>query len=291
MILSLVVPTIHRTVELDRLLSSICAQKAGDLDLARDLEVLIVDQNPDDRLEGVLAPHRDRLTLVHLKAPPLGQSHAKNLGLEKARGRFVSFPDDDCHYAPDTLEKVLRAFQETGDGSALFGRALDPETGRFLLDYPVSHPPIVSPTDLKGVFLGIQIAQFFTLEMARRVGDFDVDLCSGGKWGSGEEADFVLRFLKTGGRVEYRPEILVYHPLVVPDSMPLEKVRRYATGFGALCRKQGLLGFLAVKAAKQLLGALYFFVTGRWRRALVAWNVGLFRIHGYRRYGPPSTGG
>jgi glycosyltransferase involved in cell wall biosynthesis len=250
-----------------------------------DLEVLVVDQNGDDRLVPVLAPYVSRFALVHLRAPSLGQSNAKNIGLKKATGRYVGFPDDDCYYAPDTLEKTLRAFQGTGDRCALFGRAQDTETGKFLLEYPSRPRSIVSPSDMTGVFLGIQIAQFFTLEMARQVGDFDVDLCSGGRWGSGEEADYVLRFLKNGGRIEYRPEILVHHPLVVPDSMTIEKVRRYATGFGALCRKQGLPSFLAFKAAKQMIGALVFLLTGRWKRAVTAWNVGLFRVRGYLEYG------
>ena len=283
MIFSLIVPTLGRTLELGQLMASL----SGGMGSLRpeDLEVLVVDQNGDDRLVPVLAPYVSRFALIHLRAPSLGQSNAKNIGLKRATGRYVGFPDDDCYYAPDTFEKTLRAFQETGDRYALFGRAQDPETGRFLLDYPLNYPPIVSSKDLKGVFLGIQIAQFFTLEMARRVGDFDVDLCSGGKWGSGEEADFVLRFLKIGGRIEYRPEILVHHPLVVPDSMTIEKVRRYATGFGALCRKQGLPGFLVFKAAKQMIGAFVFLLTGRWKKAVTAWNVGLFRIRGYLEYG------
>lgn len=289
MILSLVVPTVGRTAELDRLMDSL-AKGMGGL-RPEDLEVIIVDQNGDDRLVSVLAPYASKLTLVHLRAQSRGQSNAKNVGMKEARGKYVGFPDDDCYYAPDTIEKVLEAFRETGDRSALFGRAQDPETGRFLLDYPASRPPIVSPTDLGGVFLGIQIAQFFTLDMARRVGDFDLDLCSGGRWGSGEEADYVLRFLKTGGRIEYRPEILVHHPLVVPDSMTIEKVRRYATGFGALCRKQRLPWFLALKAAKQMAGALVFLLMGRWKRAVTAWNVGLFRIRGFLDYGPLSTDG
>src|SRR5262245_7608092 len=99
-IFSLVIPTIHRTQELSRLLGSLAPQVPG-LGEAGDLEVLVVDQNPDDRLLPVLEPYRTRFKLVHLKAPSLGQSHAKNLGIRSASGRYMAFPDDDCFYAED----------------------------------------------------------------------------------------------------------------------------------------------------------------------------------------------
>ncbi len=282
MIFSLVVPTIHRTFELARLLRSMADQREKGFQLSQ-VEAILVDQNKDERLAKVVRPYAGKFTILRLKAPALGQSNAKNIGLKRARGKYVAFPDDDCFYAPDTLEKVHRAFQETNDGYALFGRSMDKDSGRYLLKYPPKGRVILSAKS-PDVFLGLQIAQFYTLDMARRVGDFDPDLCSGGKWGSGEETDFAIRFLKSGGEIEYRPEILVYHPLVLPETMTSEKARKYAVGFGALCRKQGLFGLLLLKILKQAAGAVFFTVKMDRRRAKICWLVAAARAKGFLDY-------
>lgn len=283
MIFSLVVPTLHRTAEVNQLLRSIAGQKIKGVDLKKDVEVIVVDQNPDERLADILGSYGESLTIRRVQSPAMGLSHAKNVGLKSVRGKYVAFPDDDCFYAPETLERVYRAFGESGAGTALFGRSLEKESGRYLLRYPEKELTISTP-DSPEVFLGLQIAQFYPADKAERVGGFDLRFGIGGRWGSGEETDFAIRFLKAGGRIQYRPEILVYHPLVVPDTMPLEKVRRYAAGFGALCRKQGLFRLLAVKAVKQMAGALFYLATARPRKAVVAWNVALFRLKGYLQY-------
>jgi glycosyltransferase involved in cell wall biosynthesis len=283
-VFSIIVPTIHRTDELSRLLDSVAAQKSCFFSLGQ-LHIIIVDQNEDDRLAAIVRPYEGLFQVERLKAPPLGQSHAKNMGMERIRGKYVGFPDDDCFYNDDTLDKVYRAFQETKDSVALFGRCWDKETGQYLLRYPAKNLFIRSPKSPL-VFLGLQIAQFYTADMAKSVGHFDVDLCSGGKWGSGEETDFAIRFLKGGGNIQYRPEILVNHPLVVPQTMPLEKVRRYALGFGALCRKQGLGALLVAKAAKQAAGFLFFILQGDRKRAMVFGATAISRLKGYWSYRP-----
>lgn len=283
MLFSLIVPTIQRTQELSVLLGSIAGQKTADFGLDQ-IETIIVDQNPDDRLLAVIEPYRQNLNIVHLKAPPLGQSHAKNLGMRILRGKYVAFPDDDCFYETSTLEGVHRFFGGTQDKFALFGRSMEKASGRFLLNYPKAEKLISRPKD-PSVFLGLQIAQFYTASMVKAVGDFDVDLCSGGKWGSGEETDFAIRCLRQGFSFFFKPEILVYHPLVTSDTMELPKIKKYSVGFGALCRKQGLFSLWAVKTLKQMLGAIVFFLMLKFQKARVHWTVAKGRWTGFWGYG------
>ena len=72
----------------------------------RNLEVVVVD---DGSVEAV-RPHLDdpRLRLLRLEAPR-GVCAARNLGLARARGRWITFLDDDDRLLPDMLERSLQA--------------------------------------------------------------------------------------------------------------------------------------------------------------------------------------
>ncbi len=87
---SLIVATLGRSTEISALLESLLAQGRD------DFEVIIVDQNADDRVAPVLAPYAPRLPIAHLRSAIRNANHARNLGLRAARGKIVTFPDDDC---------------------------------------------------------------------------------------------------------------------------------------------------------------------------------------------------
>ena len=87
---SLIVATLGRSREIGELLESLLAQGRD------DLEVIIVDQNADDRVAPILAPYASRLRLTHLRSSIRNANHARNLGLRAAQGEIVTFPDDDC---------------------------------------------------------------------------------------------------------------------------------------------------------------------------------------------------
>ena len=87
----LVVATVDREREMDRLLTSLDAQSH------RGFRVVLVDQNRDDRLERVVAAH-PALEVVHVRSER-GLSRARNAALEHVTADVVAFPDDDCVYA------------------------------------------------------------------------------------------------------------------------------------------------------------------------------------------------
>jgi glycosyltransferase involved in cell wall biosynthesis len=101
--ISLLVATLGRVDELNRLLASLENQDAG-------FEVLVVDQNPDDRLAPVLAAH-SRLAARHLRSER-GLSRARNVGLRAAQGDLIAIPDDDCWYPAGLLARVEEWFRQ-----------------------------------------------------------------------------------------------------------------------------------------------------------------------------------
>lgn len=103
--ISLILATVGRTDELGRLFESLAAQTFG------NFEVIVVDQNDDDRL----LPHLDRarylgVAVRHLRHHPANLAAARNVGIEAARGKWIGFPDDDCWYSPHLLERVASRY-------------------------------------------------------------------------------------------------------------------------------------------------------------------------------------
>src|SRR5213083_2284679 len=111
MTFDLVVATVDRVEELDRLLTSLDEQTH------RDFRVLLADQNDDDRLTAVTTAHPS-LQVERIPAPR-GLSRARNAALPKVRAEAVAFPDDDCVYPPDLLQRVA---QRLADVDGVTGR-------------------------------------------------------------------------------------------------------------------------------------------------------------------------
>ena len=89
---SLILATLNRTGEVDYLLKTL------DRQTYRNFELIVVDQNADDRLVPLLAPYQANFPILHLQSAK-GLSRARNVALEHVSGDIVAFPDDDCAYA------------------------------------------------------------------------------------------------------------------------------------------------------------------------------------------------
>jgi glycosyltransferase involved in cell wall biosynthesis len=187
MTFDLVVATVDRVEELDRLLTSLDGQTH------RDFRVLLADQNDDDRLTAVTAAHPS--LRVERVAAPRGLSRARNAALPKVRADVVAFPDDDCVYPPDLL---LRVTQRLAD--------LDGVTGRE--PWWPSGAAVLTRDNLWNRAISFTI--FLRREVVEQVGRFDEAL--GLPSGSGEETDYLIRALDAGARIEYDPTLVIEHP-------------------------------------------------------------------------------
>jgi glycosyltransferase involved in cell wall biosynthesis len=74
-----------------------------------DWELLIIDDGSSDDTTRVAAQFADS-RIRYVKSDRLGQSRAKNLGIDLARGEFIAFLDADDAWLPTKLEKQLRLF-------------------------------------------------------------------------------------------------------------------------------------------------------------------------------------
>jgi len=211
----LLVATVDRTVELERLLASLEGQTHG------GFRVLVVDQNTDDRVDAILLAHPS-LEIEHLKSPR-GLSRARNAGLAQVRADVIAFPDDDCIFPEDVLERVGRRLAEDSGLAGLTGCAADSE-GRSSRSW-ARDPAVLTRENLWNRAISFTI--FLRAAVVAKVGDFDERLGLGSTeaWSSGEEIDYLVRAVDAGARIEYEPTLIVVHP-----EKPLARVALRAVG-------------------------------------------------------------
>jgi glycosyltransferase involved in cell wall biosynthesis len=224
---SLIVATCGRVAELETLLTSLDAQTC------KNFEVVVVDQNPDDRLAPVLARHQS-LAIRHLHSER-GASKARNAGLRTAEGEIVAFPDDDCWYPDQLLAGIVRWFDEHPGFDGL-STAIRNETNQAMTP---KFPPRPGPCTRTTILRCAMAANTFLRSRATRAAGFfreDIGPGTASPYRSGEDLDYIIRALERGVGIWYQPGLSVYHP----DLKSEERLRRtaysYAVGVGYVWR-------------------------------------------------------
>jgi glycosyltransferase involved in cell wall biosynthesis len=239
---SIVVPTLGRVQEIARLIESLERQTLN------DLEVIIVDQNDDDRLGQMLSGLEPTIPVQRMWVPgQRGASRARNTGLKEVKGDYVVFADDDCWYPPELLQNVTDLFkQENVD--VIGGRAVD-ETGKTINGRFEETVQDITATNVWTT--SIEWMLFFKREALETLGGFDeaVGVGADSPWQSAEGQDIVIRALKCGFKCVYYPDVTGHHlelNIFQPDDKMLKKARAYARGMGFVLRKHdyGLLSVM-----------------------------------------------
>ncbi|MEO8154196.1 MAG: glycosyltransferase family A protein [Rhizobacter sp.] len=276
---SLIMGTLGRTAEVGAFLASLQRQDH------RNFELLIVDQNPDERLAELVARYRQHFSIFRYRSAP-GLSRARNVGLRYATGDVIAFPDDDCWYPDGLLTHVAERLQSQPTLDGLTGRFVDGEgraEGRWL-----SHS---QPLNRFNVWRGaISFSIFLRRPLVERIGGFDevLGVGAGTPWGAGEETDFLLRGMKGGGRIEYDRGLVLHHPVKTADFGPaaIERQRRYEAGFGRVIRRSGFPAwYFPWVCSRTLAGVLLALGRGRFAQARFKWHSVLARMQGWRSGG------
>jgi glycosyltransferase involved in cell wall biosynthesis len=274
--ISLVVATLGRSAELEKLFDSLSDQDRT------DFEVILVDQNSDDRL-GRVAAGKWPFQVNWIRAPNIrGLSRARNIGWKAARGELVIFPDDDCWYPPWLLShgvELMSAFRP----DILTGRAADAQ-GKDINGRYAREPHRVNRSNVW--ISGIEWVILFNKSALVALNGFDEDVGVGAStpWQACEGQEILLRAIDNGLNCRFDPSFYGHHARF--DEIPAEamraKGRAYGRGLGYVLKLhhynfvaaaswigRPLIRLLLSAAKVDLAGCAYFF------------NVSLGRLEGY----------
>ncbi len=268
---SLITGTVGRVTELTELLHSLAGQTC------LSFELILIDQSASGISEDLW--NTLPFPVIHKRARP-GLSRARNLGLQLARGEVVAFPDDDCTY-PQALLQELRDYFERdpeidGCSTLVTDQAGNYSAGGYMAGRAqrITRGNVWRTAVSPSLFLRRSaIAGFF----------FDEELGVGttGRWGSGEETDFVLQLLARNRQLRYEPRLVVWHPVFRGPWMA-KRGWRYGCGCGAVLRKHHYPVSTALRMALlQLIRAGQAGITLRLRKSRFHLLMASGRLYGF----------
>jgi len=182
-LVSVVVPVFRHAALLDRALASILAQDYA------PLEIIVVDDGPDDDVARVVAGWNDPRIRLKRHSHNRGAAAARNTGVAEARGAYIAFLDADDEWHPDKLRTQIAYMTGRGVAVSTTGFEISREGGPAELRLPA---PVDAPLRLVwGCDLSTGSTLVATADLFRAAGGFHVDLPRFEDW------DWLLRVAET----------------------------------------------------------------------------------------------
>ncbi|MBC2717618.1 MAG: glycosyltransferase family 2 protein [Desulfobacteraceae bacterium] len=193
-VFSIILPTFNRDQLLPRAIKSVLVQTFV------NFELIIVDDASADNTTGIIKKFADpRIRYCH-HANNSGAAAARNSGIRLAKGKYISFLDDDDEYLPDFLTETFKRMNGAPEsvGFTWTGQSFVEDTvnGEKRVSDKHWKPGPHRPQDRYKIFLrSMNIGTGWGLTLRRQcfdhVGFFDES------FRVGEDTEFILRLCET----------------------------------------------------------------------------------------------
>ncbi|OGW55928.1 MAG: hypothetical protein A2Y81_10500 [Nitrospirae bacterium RBG_13_43_8] len=222
--ISVVIPTYNRVHFLQECLESLEKQ----IFPKNDFEVVVVNDGSKDSTEEFLRSFRNKTALncTLITQENRGVSHARNVGIQHAQGKYVAFSDDDCILPDNWLMRIYDHLESADQDVAGIGGPLtsvsknkDSLIGRFIcyLDefnyIPVTGKYLIRPVHISKLHGNEHIPYLrtsnagFRRECLRQIGGFDINFTRPG----GEDPDLCYRLLNLNYNFYFDKNLRVLH--------------------------------------------------------------------------------
>lgn len=195
-------------------------------------EVLIICQDHEGYLDS-LNEEYNRVNLKIIYSSP-GLSKARNIGLKKAKGDLIGFPDDDCVYTPKLIHKIHEFFIKNSSVDCITFDVYDLTNNSKLPFVNIKNSKFLLPKDF---MYGISSISLFHRKQKNLL--FDERFGVGGEYRSSEEFDYAINIFKKGKKIYYSDTLRVLHPNSsgYNSNNIYNRTKLYGIGHGAYLRK------------------------------------------------------
>lgn len=297
--ISVVVCTFNRSDLLPQALGSLQKQQG----LRGTYEIVVVDNASTDNTKSVLMNLREHcgFEFSYEYEPNPGVAHARNRGIERSRGDWIAFFDDDQVADVNWLSELLQEADRRGVQSV---------GGSVLLKLPAQQPeePVGTTRRMLGEDVLATESQPYGRRHApgagnwmihrdvfNRVGTFDPSLEYGG-----EDTDLYRRIRNKGFQSWYTPAAVVHH-LIPVGRLSRDHLRRTAIRIGGHvarreCLQYSRIGLLVMMSVRFMQAYLIFAPRMHWHRFrgedqhALAQECGFWRCRGYCHWGLATLG-
>ena len=110
--LSIIIPVYNAAPYLKRCLDSI--------PVSDDVEVIVIDDGSTDESWEIMQEYGDRFHVGGLAGSNYGVSFARNFGINRAKGNYITFLDADDYYMPGAVETMLKITEQCSNNIIQF---------------------------------------------------------------------------------------------------------------------------------------------------------------------------
>lgn len=232
-LISIVLATRNRSDKLRNALNSMREMYIPEL---MSLEIIIVDNLSTDNTRYVseLFIESSNMNVRYVFEEKKGLSYARNSGIREAKGEIIVFIDDDVIVDRKWMVEIFKIVNSGKEYGMIFGqtRIYSPDLCRLSTKEVDHEETFEMPCSPWAVGNGNNM--LIKRSTLNKVGYFDISLGAGTKVGSAEDTDYVHRVLRSGMKIIYSPDLIVYHDhgRILPEE--IKRIRyNYAKGRGA----------------------------------------------------------
>ncbi|MFH0846035.1 MAG: glycosyltransferase family 2 protein [Patescibacteria group bacterium] len=103
--ISVIIPTHNRPELLERAIQSVLCQTF------QDFEIIVIDDGLEKRADKIISQISDERIQYIQNIKNLGASASRNVGINKAKGKYITFLDDDDEFYPEKIEKQYQIIE------------------------------------------------------------------------------------------------------------------------------------------------------------------------------------
>ncbi|MFA4819937.1 MAG: glycosyltransferase family A protein [Candidatus Aenigmatarchaeota archaeon] len=236
--ISVIIPTYNKKNMLIGLIKALRNQDYP----KKNYEIIVVDDGSNDGTEELVKSIKTTNT-IYIKQINSGPAEARNKGIKIARGKIITFIDDDCIPSSSWLKSIKSKF--VNKVVAVEGKTVT--NGRL---YPDSHY-------IKNESGGMYV----TCNMAFRASEIRKGFDKKYRYPNREDSDLAFSLLKNGGKIIFSEGTVVNHRLGKNSIKSMMRKKFYFESDVLLFKKYPKLYKKYIKFPSDLFAPLYFLFT------------------------------